>query len=54
MKIEVELGKYGKDSFEGIGVTWEFIDGRVEIFDKDHRLATYDRQWVVWVKRIEE
>ncbi len=53
MKIEVELGKYGKDSFEDLELTWEFEDGRVEIFNKEHRLATYDRQQVVWVKRIE-
>ena len=54
MKIEVQLGDYGKATHASDQLSWQFEDGRVEIFAGSKLVATYARERVLWVKRVDE
>jgi len=54
VKIEVQLGDYGKATHAADQLSWQFEDGRVEIFAGSKLVATYARERVLWVKRVDE
>ena len=56
MKVEV-MGESGAAKYEAPEITWEFVDGHVDIWgssgEKMEKLATYRLDQVLWVTRVE-
>lgn len=53
MKVEIELAERGTATHTAEKITWQFVDGHVEIYAEEKMVATYRLDQVLWVRDLE-